>query len=59
MRERNCSEGDVRSALATATGADPLDDGTRWRVVGGLDRGGDELTVVVAVEFSVVVITVY
>ena len=58
MQERGVSRHDCRRALATATRAASQANET-WRVTGGRDVDGDDLTVVVAIEGGVLVVTVY
>lgn len=58
MQQRGAELRDVRSALMTATTCTAQQRGA-WRVEGGADRDGDELTVVAALEPGVVVITVF
>lgn len=58
MQQRGADFGDVRSALLTATTCAVQANGA-WRVEGGVDRDGDELTVIAALEAGVVVITVF
>ncbi len=57
MGERGAQYEDVRHALASARRCRAADQG-RWRVSGD-DLDGDELTLVVAIEAGVVVVTVY
>lgn len=56
MRQRGASYEDVRHALENAIGCRP--DEERWRVESN-DLDGDELTVVVAIEDDVVVVTLF
>ncbi|HWO22455.1 MAG TPA: DUF4258 domain-containing protein [Kofleriaceae bacterium] len=59
MDKRGASRDDVRNALLTATSARwQADEGT-WKVDGGHDREGDELTVAVSIEADVVVVTLF
>lgn len=57
MSQRGISFADVRHALMTAPGCRDQGEGT-WRVE-SVDRSGDELTAVVALEGKVVVVTVF
>jgi hypothetical protein len=57
MSERRVAFADVRHALMTATLCRAQPEGT-WKVE-GVDRSGDELTVVVALEDGVYVVTVF
>jgi hypothetical protein len=58
MLERRAKFLDVRRALMSATSA-KTQDRSGWRVEGGLDRDGDELTVIVDIEAEVIVITLF
>ena len=57
MAERGVQYEDVRHALATARRCRAQDRG-RWKVAGN-DRDGDELVLIVVIEASVIVVTVY
>jgi len=57
MRERGVRFEDLRQALITASICAPADAGN-WKVT-GLDRDGDEVTAVVALEDGDVVVTVF
>jgi hypothetical protein len=57
MRERSVREGDLRNALVNAGACVEQADGT-WKV-SGEDLDGDELTVVVAIEDGLVVVTLF
>lgn len=59
MTERSVSHEDVRRALETGTAARGQADRDNWRVSGGVDLAGDELTVVVAIEADLIVVTVF
>ena len=50
---------DIQEALRTATTAIHQAGRDRWRIEGGKDLDGDDLTVVVVFEGDVVVITVF
>lgn len=58
MDQRGAKRGDVRAALVSATSA-LAQDGGGWRVAGGCDREGDDLTVIVDIEADVLVITLF
>lgn len=58
MQQRGADFRDVRSALMTATACTEQQNGS-WRIEGGVDRDGDDLTVVAAIEQGVVVITLF
>ena len=58
MQQRGADFADVRSALMTATMCRAQENGC-WRVEGGVDRDGDEMTAVAAIENGVVIITVF
>lgn len=49
---------DIEKALTTATSATLQDDGT-WKLAGGYDRDQDELTLIVAFEGHVLVVTIF
>jgi hypothetical protein len=57
MGERGAQYEDVRHALAGARRCRAADQG-RWKVTGD-DLDGDDLTLVVAIEAGVIVVTVY
>jgi len=57
MAERGAQYEDVRHALATARRC-RAQENDRWKV-SGVDRGEDELTLIVVIEAGVVVVTVY
>lgn len=57
MSERGAQYEDVRHALSGARKCMAADQG-RWKVTGD-DLDGDELTLVVAIEAGVIVVTVY
>jgi hypothetical protein len=59
MAERGATIDDVQRALTTATSATWQPDHETWRVGGGVDLDGDELTVVVDVEADVIVVTLF
>lgn len=59
MDERNASEADVCEAVLSANAADHNAAKDNYRVSGGCDRDGDPMTVIVAVEADVVVITIF
>lgn len=58
MDHRGASRGDVRSALITATSARWQERGN-WRVEGGRDLDGDDLTAIVDIEADVIVVTLF
>ena len=57
MRERGATQADVRSALVDAQSCSQQKNGS-WRVEGS-DLDGDELTLVVAIEDGLVVVTLF
>ena len=59
MAERNARPGDIRHALLTATAARRQADRQNWRVLGGADRGGDDLTAVVDIWADLIVVTIF
>jgi hypothetical protein len=56
--ERAITYADLRSALRTVRMACRARWG-RWRLLGGTDLDGDEITLVIAIQVRLVVITVY
>jgi len=58
MDLRRASRADVRNALVTATSSRRQDRGT-WRVEGGQDLDGDDLTAIVDIEADVIVVTIF
>jgi hypothetical protein len=59
MAERGATIDDVQHAITAATSATWQPDHETWRVDGGVDLDGDELTVVVDVEADVIVVTLF
>jgi hypothetical protein len=59
MIERGARRRDVEHALFGANRATEQPDRGCWRVTGGVDLDGDDLTVVVALEADVVVVTLF
>ena len=57
MAQRNVRDGDLRKALVKARSCRAQADGT-WKV-DGPDMDGDDLTVVVAIEDGLVVVTLF
>ena len=55
--ERGANFEDVREALMTASTSKP--DGDKYKVEGGRDLDGDSLTVVVAIEEKLLVVTLF
>jgi len=55
---RNVHRADIRQALRTAKTAG-LQENERWRIDGGRDLDGDDLTVIVVFDAGVVVVTVF
>ena len=58
MELRHVGTDDVREALLTATSCRPEGE-PKWKVSGGHDLDGDELTVIVLLVRGVVVVTAY
>ena len=58
MRERGAVVADVLAALSSATRAQH-ETGYKYRVTGGVDRDGDELSVIVAIEADLLVVTIF
>lgn len=59
MDERNASDLDVRRALRTATAAIRQAARGNWRVEGGVDTYGNELTLICDLDDNVIVVTVF
>lgn len=59
MRKRGARQDDVRNALLTATAATWQDEQGNWRLTGGVDLDGDELTACVDLMADVVVVTIF
>lgn len=58
MDGRGANPNDVRNALITATSARRQERGT-WRIEGGRDLDGDDLTAIVDIEADVIVVTLF
>ena len=58
MQQRGADRNDVKNALISATSATWQDDHDTWRVAGGSDLDGDDLTVYVDIQADVVVVTI-
>jgi len=59
MNDRGATEPDVRKALLTATAAIHQTDRDNWRVEGGMDTDGDDLTLVCDIGVNVIVVTLF
>lgn len=59
MDERGAADLDVHRALRTATAAIRQVHRGNWRVEGGVDQHGDDLTLICDLEDDVVVVTVF
>jgi hypothetical protein len=59
MDERNASESDVRNAILSATNAKYDAAKDNYRLSGGADLDGDDMTVVVAIEADCIVVTIF
>lgn len=59
MNDRGATEPDVRKALLTATAAIRQADRDNWRVEGGVDTDGDDLTLVCDIGVDVIVVTLF
>jgi hypothetical protein len=59
MVDRGATRKDLRSALVTATIAIRQVDRGNWRIEGGADNAGDDLTVIVDLEADVIVVTLF
>ena len=59
MADRGATVRDVLNALDTATDVTWQLDRQNWRVQGGTDLDGDDLTVIVDLEADVIVVTLF
>lgn len=59
MNERGVSDADIRRALRTAKAALRQAGRNNWRVEGGVDADGDDLTLICDIEAYVIVVTVF
>jgi hypothetical protein len=59
MAERGVTRAHLRSALVSATAAIRQPDRSNWRIEGGADNEGDDLTVIVDLEADVIVVTLF
>jgi hypothetical protein len=59
MDERDASVSDVCRALRTARAALRQADRNNWRLQGGVDVDGDELTLICDIEADVIVVTLF
>jgi hypothetical protein len=59
MKIRGAVVGDVLNALVSATSARWQHEQETWRVDGGVDCDGDDLTVIVDLEADVIVVTIF
>jgi hypothetical protein len=59
MADRGAVKEDLRNALLTATAAIRQPDRGNWRIEGGADHDGDDLTVIVDLEADVIVVTLF
>lgn len=59
MAERGATFEDIRRALTTAGRATWQADRQNWKVEGGADLDGDEMTVIVDIEVDVIVVTLF
>ncbi len=57
--DRGATRDDLRSALVTATLAIRQPDRGNWRIEGGADNEGDDLTVIIDLEAEVIVVTLF
>jgi len=55
---RNVHRADIREALRTTSSAREQEE-ERWRLEGGVDLDGDDLTLIVAFDAGVVVVTAF
>jgi hypothetical protein len=59
MNDRGATDPDVRKALLTATAATHQADRDNWRVEGGVDTDGDDLTLICDIGVDVIVVTLF
>lgn len=59
MHMRGAAPRDVRKALLTATAAVHQDARGNWRLEGGVDTEGDDLTLICDIEADVIVVTLF
>jgi hypothetical protein len=59
MSKRGATADDVQNALVSASRATHQPANDNWRVSGGVDLDGDDLTVVVDIQADVVVVTLF
>jgi hypothetical protein len=59
MSDRGATARDVRKALLSATDATYQAHRQNYRVSGGTDTDGDDLTVIVDLEADVIVVTIF
>jgi len=59
MKERRATDLDVRMALLTATDALHQTGRSNWRLEGGVDTDGDELTLICDLGADVIVVTLF
>jgi hypothetical protein len=59
MAQRGANRRDVLNALGSASGAQWQTDHETWKVDGGVDQDGDELTVCVLIEGDLIVCTLF
>lgn len=59
MNDRGATEPDIRKALLTATAAIRQAGRGNWRVEGGVDTDGDDLTLVCDIGVDVIVMTLF
>jgi hypothetical protein len=57
--ERGVGRNDVKQALVSCENADWQEEQKTWKITGGRDLDGDALTLAVAVQHGVVVVTVF
>jgi len=59
MNERGANEWDICKALLTATAAVYQEGRGNWRVEGGVDTDGDDLTLICDLEADAIVVTLF
>jgi hypothetical protein len=59
MDERGATRGDVKNALRSSRGSEWQPDHQTWKVTGGTDLDGDDLTCAVDIEDDIIVVTIF
>ncbi|MBA3841196.1 MAG: hypothetical protein H0X39_00995 [Actinobacteria bacterium] len=59
MRDRKVKGRDLFSAIASATNAAYQAERDNWKVTGGIDADGDDLTLIVAIKANLIIVTIF